>query len=133
MRCEDVRPVLAAYSGGELFDPGRVEVHLASCSGCSRELARYREVAVAIAALGDALEAPPVGLRERILADVPSYRVRDDLRRIVQDHPRARVAAVSFGGVVLGAAAIGLIWWRAARRAVAVPAPGAVSLEAREA
>ena len=127
MTHEDVRVLLPAYSAAELGDAGDLEVHLATCQDCSGELARYRELSQAVLALRDVTEEPPATLRQRVLAEIPPHRLRDDLRRLADEHPRARVAAMSLGGAVLGAAAIGLIWWRAARRTLAEHAGPAVA------
>ena len=116
MTCQTARALLPEYAGGDLPGAGDLEVHLAACSNCSSELARYREVAQAVAALRLDLDTPSELFVPRLLSQLPAHRIRDDLRRIAQDHPRAQVAAVSLGGAALGAAAIALLWWRAARR-----------------
>ncbi len=126
MTHEEVRALLPAYSAAELEDVGDLEVHLAACQDCSGELARYRELSQAVVALRDVTEEAPAGLRARVLAEIPPHRLRDDLRRLAEEHPRARVAAMSLGGAVVGAAAIGLIWWRAARRTLAEQGPGSM-------
>ena len=125
MTHDEVRALLPAYSAAELEDVGSLEVHLATCQDCSGELARYRELSGAVLALRDVTEEPPPALRARVLAQLPPHRLRDDLRRLASEHPRARVAAMSLGGAVVGAAAIGLIWWRAARRALTEPGANA--------
>jgi anti-sigma factor RsiW len=112
MRCEDVRERLPAYSGGDLREAGELEVHLATCEGCAGELARYRELGYALRSLAGRIEEPAAALRTRLVAAIPEKRVGDDLRRIAREHPQA----VSVGSAALGAAAIALLWWRAARR-----------------
>lgn len=124
MRCEDVRERLAEYAAGELPASGGLDVHLASCRECAGELARYRELASALRALERRVPDPPPGLQARIVASIPAHRVRDDVRRIATDHPRA----LTVGGAALGAAAIALLWWRAARRPVGGTAPVPSSL-----
>jgi anti-sigma factor RsiW len=114
MRCEDVRDRLPAYSGGELREAGQLEVHLASCEGCSVELARYRELAYSLRALSQRVEEPSAAFRARVVAAIPPRRLRDDVRRIAREHPRE----VALGSAAIGAAAIGLLWWRAARRSI---------------
>jgi anti-sigma factor RsiW len=94
-----------------------LEVHLATCPECAGELARYREVISAVGNLGQTLETPRADLPDRVLAHVldaePRWIAR--ARRALHDR-RVHVAAASLGGVVVGAGAIALLWWRAAHR-----------------
>jgi anti-sigma factor RsiW len=94
------------------------EVHLATCPDCAGEMARYREVVSAVSSLRDDLEAPPPGLTRRAVAAAvpPGSRLVADATRLVRDR---RVAAASVGGALVGAAAMGILWWRLARKAVA--------------
>jgi anti-sigma factor RsiW len=96
------------------------EVHLATCSECAGELARYREIVSAVGALRDDVIEPPPGFVARVVATAerPRLRWRADLRRYAHDR-RIHVAAASLGGAVVGAGAIALLWWRLTRRAVA--------------
>ncbi len=98
------------------------EVHLATCSECAGELARYREVISAVGALRDDVIEPPPGFVSRVVATAerPQLRWRADLRRYAHDR-RIHVAAASLGGAVVGAGAIALLWWRLGRRAVSAP------------
>ena len=60
--------------------------------------------------------APPAGFAGRLAASLArDLRWRRPARRVVHD-PRARYAAVSLGGAILGAAAVALLWRRNARR-----------------
>ena len=95
------------------------EVHLATCSDCARELARYREVMAAVGSLRDVLEDPPPAFAERVIAHVmePERQWRHVVRRAVSDR-RIHVAAASLGGALVGAGAIVLLWRRSARRSV---------------
>jgi len=95
------------------------EVHLATCPDCAGELARYRELMAAVASLRDEVEEPPPGFPERVVAHVLGAERRwvGRVRRLANDR-RVHVAAASVGGAVVGAGAIGLLWWRAARRGV---------------
>ena len=95
-----------------------IDVHLATCPECAGDLARYREVVAAVGSLRDHLEDPPAGMVQRITARVvePESRIAGRLRRVATDR-RVHVAAASFGGAVLGAGAIAILWRRAARRA----------------
>jgi len=103
-------------------EPEDLEVHLATCPECSRDLARYREVLTALASLRDDLEVAPLRLPERVVATAlnPVARLRQSAVRLVGDR-RVHVAAASLGGAVVGAGAIALLWWRIARRAALGP------------
>lgn len=70
MGCDEVRDLLASYVGGECRgeDVGAVEVHVALCGPCARELDLYREARAALATLSD-VPAPP-GLGRAIWAGV---------------------------------------------------------------
>jgi anti-sigma factor RsiW len=94
-----------------------MEVHLATCPECARELARYREVVSAVGALGGTLEQAPVDLPDRVLAHVleAEHRWAGRARRVIHDR-RVHVAAASLGGALVGAGAIAILWRRAARR-----------------
>jgi anti-sigma factor RsiW len=96
-----------------------LEVHLATCPECSGELARYREVLAAVGSLRDVLEQPPADLTARVMAHVRERELWPDRIRGLARDRRVRVAAASVGGALVGAAAIGLIWWRASHRDVA--------------
>jgi anti-sigma factor RsiW len=112
MRCEDVRARLSAYAAGELEEPAKLEVHLASCGACALELDRYRQLGASLATLATRLEDPSSGFRDRLIEVIPPKRVRDDVLRIAREHPQV----VPLGTAAIGAAAIGLLWWRATRR-----------------
>ena len=115
MRCEEVRPVLPELAERGPRPVGPVEVHLSSCPHCSAELLRYRELLLELAELRDDLEEVPPGLLDRLLAQLPEAERRRILARVAGDE-RVQHAALSFGGAVVGASAVGLLWWRAARR-----------------
>jgi anti-sigma factor RsiW len=99
-----------------------IEVHLATCPACAGELARYREVISAMESLGDSMETAPPDLPDRVLAHVKEAETwwRGRARRVMFDR-RVHVAAASLGGALVGAGAMALLWWRAARRPV-IPA-----------
>lgn len=122
MRCEDVRPVLAELAEGGLREAGDIERHLAGCPTCSADLARYRAVVLGLNALRGVLTDPPEGFLGRVLAEIPESQWRAYLHRVVADD-RLQHAVLSLGGAVVGATAIGLLWWRAARRTMSEPAP----------
>jgi anti-sigma factor RsiW len=98
-----------------------LEVHLATCPDCATDLARYRELMTAMSSLRGEVVDAPAGFADRTMMRLSrrDLRVRGEFRRLAHDR-RARVAAVSVGGALLGAGAIGLLWWRAGRRAVRV-------------
>lgn len=99
-------------------DSEDLEVHLVTCSDCAGELAEYRGILSTLGSLRHNTEATPPGFTAGILALVAAEQGwADRALRVVHD-PRAHVAAASVGGLILGAVAIGLIWWRAARRGV---------------
>jgi anti-sigma factor RsiW len=122
MRCEDVQPLLPELAGGVPERAAEVEAHLGACAACSAELGRYRATMLQLSALRENLVEPPIAAVERALARVPAWRWRLLSRRVVVDE-RLRYAALSLGGVMVGAVAIGLLRRRAARRDVALISP----------
>jgi len=122
MRCEEVRPLLPEMAGGVPEGVTEVEAHLGSCAACSAELGRYRATALQLSALREDLVEPPNAALERALARVPAWRWRLLSRRVVVDE-RLRYAALSLGGVMVGALAIGLLRRRAAHREPALVTP----------
>jgi anti-sigma factor RsiW len=121
MRCEEVRQLLPELAEGELREAGPVEAHLASCVACSGELRRYRMIVLELASLRENLVEPADGFLERMLALAPASRWRVLTRRAATDG-RVQVAAASVGGLLVGAAALGLMRRRAARRDPSGPA-----------
>jgi hypothetical protein len=115
VRCEDVRPLLPELAEGGLRTAGPIEVHLSRCPVCSADLSALRAVV-----LEDDLAEPPAGLLERLVEAIPEQRV-GRLSRVVTGE-RVQHAALSLGGAVVGATAVGLLWWRAARRDPLAPA-----------
>jgi hypothetical protein len=61
---------------------------------------------------------PAEGLLGRILAQIPEPARRGLVRRVAADE-RVYRAAFSVGGAAVGATAIAILWWRAARRGLA--------------
>jgi anti-sigma factor RsiW len=114
MRCEEVRPVLPELAEGDLREAGPVEAHLASCAACTAELSRYRSLVLELAALREDLVETPEGFLGRLLALAPPPRWHVLTRRVATDG-RVQMAAVSVGGLLVGAAAIGLMKRRADR------------------
>jgi anti-sigma factor RsiW len=73
LKCEEVQERLSAWLDGELPEEAMaaVEVHLAGCAFCRREVARFRALDEALGAL----PAPvPPHLAERVLAVQPRPR-----------------------------------------------------------
>ena len=127
MRCELVRPLLPELADGPLREAGEAEAHLAGCAACTAELDRYRSLVAQLGDLRTVTFEPPAGLADRIVraADEPQWR--SYVLRVTGDE-RVQHAALSLGGAVVGATAIGLLWWRAAHRALRpVAATGAAS------
>jgi hypothetical protein len=118
MRCEEVRPHLPNLAEGVPRPAGPIEEHLASCAACSEELDRYRRVVVELGALREVLMEPTAGFLGRLLAEIPEPVRRRFIHRLASDE-RLHRAVFSLGGVVVGATAIGLLWWRIARRDLA--------------
>jgi len=124
MRCEESRLVLPEYAGeGQPF-PREMEVHLATCVACAAEERAYREALDHVSALGVDTEPLPPEFLEHVLAGLTRPdRARGVARRFAHNrdsrYVRARYAAVSLGGVVVGAAALAILRRRTGRRAAA--------------
>lgn len=121
MKCEEVRPLLPELAEGIPREAGEVEVHLATCAACSAEMARYRSIILELSALREVLAEPSDGFLARILAQIPESSWRALVQRVAADE-RLHYAVFSLGGAVVGATAIGLLWWRT-RRALGAPGP----------
>jgi hypothetical protein len=125
---EHVGDLLPEYAETGLRPAGPVEEHLASCAACSSELSAYRTLLGSLESLRTVELDPPAGYLDRTLRTVrmASFTSRIpsivDLRRAsaraLARAPRAGYALASLGGAA-AAAAIALVWWRLARRAVA--------------
>lgn len=126
MRCEDVRAALPELAESGLRLAGPVEAHIEACPACSEELRRYRTLVLALAALRDEVIEPREGFLGRVLSELPEAARAGFLRRVAGDE-RVHRAVFSLGGAVVGASAIALLWWRAARRGVASEAPAEAS------
>jgi hypothetical protein len=114
MICEEVRPVLPELAGGGLREAGAAEVHLATCRACAEELAGHRMVVTELRGLRDVAVEPPEGLVDRLLAELPPPTRPGIITRIAAND-RVHQAAISLGGAVVGATAVGLLWWRVRR------------------
>ncbi len=114
MRCEQVRPLMPELAEGVLPD-AEVERHLARCASCSAQLEGYRGLVAEMGALREVVIEPPPGFLGRVLAEVPDAVRPSVLKRVASDE-RFQYAAFSLGGALVGAAAMGLLWRRSARR-----------------
>jgi hypothetical protein len=123
MRCEDVRPLLPELAEGGPRAVGPVQLHLAECQRCGRELEAYRAILRELGELRDMVTEPAEGLLGRLLSDLPEAARRGLLRRVAADE-RVQHAAFSLGGAVVGASAIGLLWWRRSTRRELATASG---------
>ncbi len=124
MRCEDVRPLMPELAEGVPAEP-EVERHLGTCAACSAELEGYRTLVAEMSALREEVVEPSPGFLGRVLALVPDAARPSVLKRVTSDD-RFQYAAFSLGGALVGAAAIGLLWRRSARRSMAAGAAEAV-------
>lgn len=104
MRCEQVRDLLPGYVDSDLHPVGDIEVHLASCVGCSEMMASYRGTLASLAALPESDPAAPVGLVARVVAQIPEPTLVDRMRGSVREKPVAYAAGV--GAAALAAAAV---------------------------
>jgi anti-sigma factor RsiW len=117
MKCEQVRPLMPELAEGIPREAGEVELHLATCVACSAELDRYRSIVLELGGLRDIVTEPAPDFLGRVLSAVPDNPRRSMVRRVASDE-RIQHAAFSLGGALVGAAAIGLLWRRAARRSL---------------
>ena len=117
MRCEEVRPILPELAEGGAPPAGRIQDHIAGCLACATELGQLRDVVLRMEAMRFRFEEPPAGFLGRVLttvAEAPAFS--PSLVRRVAGSERFQYAAFSLGGAVVGAGAIGLLWWRRSRR-----------------
>jgi len=108
MDCSDLERLLPAYADGEFAsgESEEVERHLASCPGCSDQVAAllaFRSFLQARA--GEVKVAAPTALRERIRADMARERAREQVRRFsLYSTVAAGLVAVASVGYVLAPA-----------------------------
>ena len=115
MRCEEAEPMLPEMAEGRIREAGLLEGHVASCSRCSAELRRFRAIVLELGSLKDALIEPPDGSLEHVL-DRMLVPMRPRLVHRLAEDDRLRRVALSVAGAAVGATAVGLVWWRTARR-----------------
>jgi hypothetical protein len=114
MRCRDVLPLLPGLVDDA--PPAEVARHLESCASCAAELAAFRRQTLSLSRLEHTDLNPPPAFVDRMLLAVPTLQGGE---RPVRHRARAvRYALMSAGGVALGAGAVGIVWWRSARRGV---------------
>jgi hypothetical protein len=80
MNCAEIHPNLAAFALGGLEpeEAAEVRLHLASCSGCQKELRELEEVNHALEAAPSPSADPPAYLKDEILAHVrASFRAEE--------------------------------------------------------
>jgi anti-sigma factor RsiW len=125
MRCDQIRPYLPGFVGGDLRPDtaDTVAGHIATCTGCTAEVATLDRVRGGLALVGAREVEPPAGLLEsilerttehtprRVLAPVLPFAV-DDIARLVSDH---KDTIASAAGVAVVAAGAAYALWRAVR------------------
>ena len=106
MGCEEIRDLLALYSGGESHDNERiaVEAHVTVCAGCARELDNYREMRANLATLreGTAPAGTFKSLWSGVRADLFPQKVSS---RLAAFGAVLRYAAVAMVGIAIGVVA----------------------------
>jgi hypothetical protein len=125
MRCEQIRPYLPGFVGGDLRQDTAAVVagHISSCTGCSTEVASLERVRAGLALVGAREVEPPAGLLESILETTAHQGQRrvlapmlpipiDEVARLVSDH---RDTIASAAGVAVVAAGAAYALWRAVR------------------
>jgi anti-sigma factor RsiW len=125
MRCDQIRPYLPGFAGGDLRPDTAnvVSEHLAGCNVCSSEAASLARVRAGLALVAEREIEPPAGLLEDILertAEPAHRRVLapllpipiDEVARLVSDH---RDTIASAAGVAVVAAGAAYALWRAVR------------------
>lgn len=119
MSCEDVRDLLPLVAGAESGPEERraVEVHVALCGACARELDQLRESRAALASLGEPPPAPSLwpSIRRELFPAAP--------RRFAGWDDALRLAAALMLGLGVGVAAYPFVRPSAPASVVAAPAP----------
>jgi anti-sigma factor RsiW len=125
MRCEQIRPYLPGFVGGDLR-PDTAEVvsrHVDGCKGCSAEVDTLQRVQAGLALVAAREVEPPAGLLENIMENAAERGHRrvlapmlpipiDEVARLVSDH---RDTIASAAGVAVVAAGAAYALWRAVR------------------
>jgi len=125
MRCDQIRPYLPGFVGGDLRSDTAtvVAAHIATCASCSAESASLERVRTGLAVVAAREVEPPAWLldailertaehtQRRVLAPVLPFAV-DDVARLLSDH---RDTIASAAGVAVVAAGAAYALWRAVR------------------
>jgi hypothetical protein len=125
--CQDVRPLLPELAERALREAGPVQAHLVACPTCSADLAELRAILTGLEGLRDDLVEAPEGFVARAVEHARAARWQLLARRVASDE---RVQQAALGGVAVGVATVGLIWWRRGRTRVAREAAATVGAEA---
>ena len=130
--CDEVRELLPEYAEPGPRPAGAVEVHLASCAGCTAELGAYLSLLSSLADYRELEVATPDGFLEATLRTARSASLRGRIpgrAELLAASARAtgairrhgtgvRYAAATIGGAAAGATAIAIVWWSLARRGI---------------
>lgn len=120
MKCEEVRPQLPELAEGGPRSAGPLQEHLVGCEACSTDLAELRSVVLELGNIRELVVDPPEDFLGKLLEEMPEHaELRPGVVRRVAQREGVQYAAFSLGGAVIGATAIGLLWWRAAKRSPA--------------
>ena len=117
MKCAEIRELLPAYAR-EQQPSLAVRRHLAGCSACRTELARYKELETGLAEMRVSVVEVPPALSAKLVA-VPAGQGVVELFRDRATSARTHVArnrAAYVGGAVAVAGALGATLWRARAR-----------------
>lgn len=116
MNCEQVKPYLPGYSGGELLQETARALghHIVSCERCRAEAGALEAVRQGLSALREHEIAPPPYLVDAVLDDVRSRRHRrlfpvppippEHVLRVFQENREAILSGVGAALVAAGAA-----------------------------
>ena len=105
MGCEETKELLALFAGGEIEaqDRDSVEVHVAGCASCARELDSYRETRTRLSALGepsDSTDVPDVW--SGVQAELFPWRQPSSWKSGKRGPVLIRYAAVFIVGMAIG-------------------------------
>ena len=114
MKCAEIREVLPAYESDSQASLA-VRRHLAFCSDCKREMARYRELRSNLEGLKANSGEVPRELTQALFAIPSNQNLVGSLRTHVARNRRAYVGGVA----ALTAGAVGATVWRLKSRRVA--------------